>query len=866
MNELRSRREEAGLTLRQLAGRAHISAGTLSKITNGSRLPSPATWRDLVQALNLEPNMPGLRLHELYEMAQAERDAATPRNPAGLTSGAPPRQEQLSGLLDTLKDESGLSVREIADRMASQGIDAGKSSIDRALRNPSQALPLSFHTAGVLIEELPKERRGVVRDALFHAVGGTREPAPWPHQVGVIPPAARSFQQRAAEAHHLSAAIDGGGTAVITQVLSGMGGVGKTQLAADYARTAWAEANLDVLVWVAASSREAIVSTYAQAGVELCGADPDSPERAAQTFLAWLTPKGAAQRCRWLVVLDDITDPGDLSGLWPPASPSGRTLVTTRRRDAALIAQGSTMLSLGLFTQTEAVAYLTGALTEHGRDEPADELIALAEALGYLPLALAQAAAYLIDSAETVAAYRNLLADHVTRLDDASPDVLPDSQSHSMAAAWSLSVERADKLRPVGLARPMLQLAALLDPTGIPEAVLTSYPALAYLAEHRTCTDLAEKPHSTSPHDALRALRALHRLSLIDHCTHEAHQVVRVHTLVQRATRDTLASHELDLSARAAADALLASWPDIERDVTLAQALRANTVALTLRTEESLYKPSIHAVLHRAGNSLGQAGHVSAAADYFLRLSQSSLRCLGSDHPDTFTARHHLAHWRGKAGDAAGAAAAFADLLGDEVRVLGPDHPDPLAARHHLAHWRGKAGDAAGAVAAFADLLGDEVRVLGPDHPDTLAARHHLAYWRGESGDPAGAAVALEGLLLDQLRVLGEDHPDTLTSRSDLAGAYGSVGDLGRAIDLYERTLADRVRVLGEDHPDTLTSRSDLAGAYGSVGDLGRAIDLYEQTLADIVRVLGEKHPLTGIVRGKLGIVRTERDGGPQPS
>ncbi|MEU7124408.1 hypothetical protein [Streptomyces zaomyceticus] len=119
-----------------------------------------------------------------------------------------------------------------------------------------------------------------------------REPAPWPHQVGVVPGAARSFQHRV-EADRLRATVEGGSTTLLTQLLTGMGGVGKTQLAADYARTAWNDGDVDVLVWVTAAAQTSVVGAYAQAGVELCRADPEDPERAARQFLAWLAPKPA---------------------------------------------------------------------------------------------------------------------------------------------------------------------------------------------------------------------------------------------------------------------------------------------------------------------------------------------------------------------------------------------------------------------------------------------------------------------------------------------------------------------------------------------------------------------------------------------
>ncbi|MFE5518350.1 FxSxx-COOH system tetratricopeptide repeat protein [Streptomyces virginiae] len=682
-----------------------------------------------------------------------------------------------------------------------------------------------------------------------------QEPAPWPHQVGVVPPVARSYQHRA-ESDRLHATT--AGTTVLTQLLTGMGGVGKTQLAADYARTAWSDTGpvggLDVLVWVTAGTRSSVVTGYAQAGVELCRADPGDAEQAARAFLAWLTPKTAAAPCRWLIVLDDVADPADLNGLWPPDSLHGRTLVTTRRRDAALDGHGRRTIEVGLFTAAEALTYLTTSLT--GRDESADELIALADDLGHLPLALAQAAAYLLDTGDTVADYRRLLADRTTTLADAAPDALPDDQALPLAAAWSLSIERADTLRPAGVARPMLHLAALLDANGIPQDVLTSAPALAHLTAHRT--HISTDPAPVTARDAVRALSALHRLSLLDHDRHPDHQAVRVHQLVQRTTRDTLTPHQHDTTTRAAADALMAAWPEIERDTALAQTFHANATALTRYAGQALYRPDVHAVLYRTGRSLGETGQVTAARDHFQHLTETTRHHLGKDHPDTLTSRSNLTTWRGEAGDAAGAAAACADVLADQVRVLGPDHPHTLTTRSNLTTWRGRAGDAAGAAAAFADLLADQVRVLGPDHPDTLTNRNNLATWRGEAGDAAGAAAAFADLLEHTVRVLGPDHPDTLITRNNLATRRGEAGDAAGAAAAFADLLADQVRVLGPDHPDTLTTRSNLASWRGRAGDAAGAAVAFADLLEHMLRVLGPDHPNTLTTRGNLATWRGE--------
>ncbi|WP_327305179.1 tetratricopeptide repeat protein [Streptomyces sp. NBC_01298] len=674
----------------------------------------------------------------------------------------------------------------------------------------------------------------------------------------MIPRRAGSFQDRA-EVRQLSSAVEGGGTAVLCQVLAGMGGVGKTQLAADHARRAWATGQVDLLVWVTAATRQAVIDAYSRAAADILHTDPADPERAAQAFLAWLEPKPVPGP-RWLIVLDDVADPADLRDLWPPVHAVGRTLVTTRRRDAALATHGR-LVPVGLFTPAEATAHLRQALAAQGRDEPEANLAALAEDLGHLPLALSQAAAYLVDTHITVARYRARLADRARHLADLlpEPDALPDDQATPATAAWSLSVDRADELRPAGLARPMLQLAAMLDPNGIPHRVLAGEAALRYLTGHRAFLHRhspAPEPPAVTEEEATGALRALHRMSLIDHSPDEAHQAVRVHQLVQRAVRDPLSPDHLDLLARIAAAALNNTWPETERDAVLAGALRANTTALNACAEGSLHQPAVHRVLYRLGDSLGRGGQVAAAVQHFQHLTDTATRYLGPDHPSTLTSRASLATWHGQAGDAVGAVETITLLVEDHLRVLGPDHPNTLTARSNLATLQGRAGNPAGAVAALGALLEDCVRVLGPDHPDTLTTRNNLASCLGEAGDPAGAVAAFTDLVEDYLRVLGPDHPNTLATRNNLAGWRGNAGDPAGAAAAFTALLEDQLRVLGPDDPTTLTTRFNLIHLRGEAGDPAGAADAAAALLEDRLRVLGPDHPDTLITRHKLAYLR----------
>ncbi|MET7782874.1 FxSxx-COOH system tetratricopeptide repeat protein [Streptomyces sp. NPDC005388] len=689
-----------------------------------------------------------------------------------------------------------------------------------------------------------------------------QEPTPWPHQVGVIPPVARSFQRRIA-AQRLRAAADVRGTAVVAQLLTGMGGVGKTQLAADYARTAWNDTTtaggLDVLVWITASARAPIVTGYAQAGVELCRADPNDAEKAARSFLAWLTPKAGAKPCRWLIVLDDVADPDDLKGLWPPASPHGRTLVTTRRRDAALTADGRRFVEVGLFSADEALTYLTTSLS--GRNESSADLTALAQDLGHLPLALDQASAYLIDTGESVNGYRIRLADRTTTLAALTPDTLPDDQV-PLAAAWSLSIDRADTLRPAGLARPMLQLASMLDANGIPQTVLASPPTLTHLAAQRTRLRHTRRrkwwpgrKQAVTPDEAFGALRALHRLSLIDHIPATA---VRVHQLIQRTTRDTLTPHLYDRTARVAADALIRAWPDVEGDTALVQVLRDNTAALTACAEDALYRRDAHEVLFRTGMSLGESGQVIPARDHYQHLAEATRQRLGGNHPDTLSARRLLALWRGEAEDASGAVDLLTDLVTDMVRVLGKNNLYTLSTQGDLALWRGKSGDVSGAVDALTDLVMHMARVLGKSHLDTLNTRSDLAFWRGEAGDIPGATDAFAELLADQIRVLGKEHPDTFETRSRIADLRGEAGDASGAAEAFAELVDDEVRSLGAHHPHVIGARVGLALWRAQADDASGTADALTDVLLDEIRVFGTDHPNTLDTRGSLAFWRGE--------
>ncbi|MYV56881.1 MinD/ParA family protein, partial [Streptomyces sp. SID3212] len=587
--------------------------------------------------------------------------------------------------------------------------------------------------------------------------GGTGSPVTL---VGRIPSEAVPFRHRAE-----AALLDG---APSSHVLAGPAGTGKTQLAAHLARRALRDGSADLVVWVNAASGDALVCGYADAAAATTDHDPGQPERSAEAFRSWLSWTDR----RWLVVLDGVPDTANLHGLWPPARPNGRVLVTARR--ATSLPDGGGCSEIGPYLPEEAADQLTRELLRHGRvDDPAD-VAALAAGLRQHPSALSTAAACMAHSGLTCAAHHDLL----TRL--AGPGGAGPTRD-AVTAGWWLAVETADR-QCAGLARPVLELAAVLDPHGVPVAVLTSRPALRYLALRRG----RQAPEASLPveaRDVLDALDVLRRLRLVEPDSDTAHPAVRLSTLVQTAVRRAVPAEARDALFLSAADALHTLWrtaSDQPRSL-LCRALRSGADLLTGHAGEALWRSHCHALLFQVGRNLIDAGMVRAARirwDWlYARLDQR----FGPDHADTLAARGYQARVRGASQDAAGAVAAYRELLHDLERVLGLDNPDVFTVRDNLARWQGIAGDPARAAVAYTELLADRLPVLGPAHPDTLLTRHNIALWRGRAGDAAGAAAAYAELLDDMGRAFEANHPAVLEIRDQLTEWRNRAADVAAA-------------------------------------------------------------------------------------
>jgi len=667
-----------------------------------------------------------------------------------------------------------------------------------------------------------------------------------PPGVGNLPDRADLFVGRAQALAQLDAAFAGpatgdpatpsaGGAGVVVQAVHGLGGIGKSTLAARWARDRTGQYN--PVWWITADSPAGIDAGLAALAVALQPVLAGWPgevlrERAVQ----WL-----ATHSRWLLILDNVTTPNDIRELLARAS-GGRYLITSR------LATGwhgiAHPVRLDVLSPGEALDLLTRILTHDPAAAPdldLEGLRAVCQELGYLPLAIEQAGAFMAQTTTKPTDYLDLLAAYPAAMYAAGGE----TADRSIARIWRITL---DHLADTPLAGNLLRVLAWYAPDDIPSTLLTN---------------LADPP---SVAGALGRLAAYNMIT-VQAPTSTAAGTLGVHRLVQAVARTptaddphrtpTAIAAARDQATTALASALAGDWRDPAQWPTW-RPLIAHVDALAAHTTPDVDTTTTTTLFNRAGAYLESQGAPTRAIALLDRALTDSRRILGDDHPDTLAATNNLAGAYQAAGNLTGAITLLEEAHLDMRQILGPDHPDTLTTTNNLALAYQAAGNLTRAIPLYVQTHADRRRILGDDHPDTLQSAVSLAWAYQAAGGLTRAIQLYEQTLTDRRRILGDDHPDTLTSANNLALAYQAAEDLARAIPLFEQTLADRQRVLGQDHPQTLTSANNLALSYKSAGDLTRAIPLYEQTLADSARVLGEDHPDTKIVRGNLAAARQQ--------
>ncbi|MFE5793105.1 FxSxx-COOH system tetratricopeptide repeat protein [Streptomyces sp. NPDC056503] len=644
-------------------------------------------------------------------------------------------------------------------------------------------------------------------------------------------------------------------------VVAGVGGMGKTTVAAALAERARAKGV--PVFWIRWRDEASLAEQMVQTALA-CGLPEESLEaaRAGRVGLADTVWGHLGRSRRWLIVLDNLDDPDTLttpaSGPlsehrgWIRPAATGLLLVTSRVTDPTVWGGSATLVRLTPLPEQDGAQVLLDTSPGAGTTGEAQ---LLADRLGGLPLALHAVGRYLAAPAgrhRTFTAYRQALdtelagllgAEHPRATD---PDVARTVVRHT----WDLSL---DQLTHDGttLARPLLRLLSLLAPAPIPLSFLT--PELL--------TRATGLPATTVTVEA--AVNGLHTYGLLEAAVGAGGEptpgLAVLHPLIREITALTFTETTADTAtwhhalARHTTATIRTLTEDAPAGRSAARRLSPHALAVgTLpgNTEDR----SLCAQLAALARLLADQGDPLGALLIRRHVAATQARLLGPDHPDTLTSRSDVARVLGRLGRYREAVDLRRQVLGDLDRVLGPDHLDTLISRNDLAHTLGSLGRYREAVDLLEQVLGDLDRVLGPDHPHTLTSRNNLASVLGSLGRYQEEADLHQQILDDRERVLGPDHPALFASRNNLASALVNLGRYQEAVDLLQQVVSDLDRVLGPDHPDTLAVRNNLAHTVDSLGRHQEAVDLHQQVLDDRERVLGPDHPDTLTSRNNLAL------------
>jgi len=660
--------------------------------------------------------------------------------------------------------------------------------------------------------------------------------------------------------------------------LYGLGGVGKTQLALEYVYTHRENGTYDRVYWVSAVSEATLFAGLREIGLRTnCILTTDTglkPSEIASTVLRWLNKQE-----KWLLIIDNLDDMSVVDGYLPETAPDRHTIITTRSQHCDDIpAEG---LEVGVLDITGATQLLlarakvgTVADTPEGKKAAAE----IVEELGFLPLAIDQAAAYIREASHDIfdflLSYRKDRKFYHARAPKGNR-----TYPNSLAKTWHLSFEKVRQNSP--RAAEFLKLLAFLNPDGV---------LIEFLERGKEGLTAELKSLVADRKRLYDALAELTRFSLIGR-QEEGLPRITIHRLVQSIIRDDMSPTEYSAMMTTVIALCEFGFP-VSNDWATAELRQLgrryqDQVLQPLRVLERVASVDTGHFMGRVGCFLLRDGNYQQAS-VLIETEFKILETLkGPEHSDTLMTIRLLAltyrmqgRWEealkllekilavkkklGENEDADGlrilselAAVYFEQGRWDDAQKLlekvsiwrekafGQEDPETLAAMANLALLYHRQGRWKAAEKLCAEVVKLRVRVLGPEHPDTLFTMETLGLCLAIQGNDGEAQRLAETVLELRVKVLGQDHPDTYVAMTNLAGVYHSQGKWEAAQKLKEIVLAFRMRVLGPDHPDTIWGMASSAHTYQCVGAISRSIELLETAKRQAIRIFGPEHPDT---------------------
>lgn len=616
------------------------------------------------------------------------------------------------------------------------------------------------------------------------------------------------------------------------QALFGLGGVGKTQIAVEYAYRHQDE--YTAVLWSFGGTEQSVRGGYAAIATLLDLPEKESTQQAKVTdaVKSWLE-----QNTGWLLVLDNADNPAMVKPFLPQQG-KGHIVLTSRAYSFQKIGLVSPR-EVNVLSPDEAREFL---LRRTGKEptEKSQEADALAKEVGYLPLALEQAAAYI---AETGANFSTYLAGYrkqgLTLLEKQGPVMGNDEkeqQKRTVATTWALNFADIEGNSPASA--DLLRLSAFLAPDAIPLELLEK--------GGQQLTEPLAKRLAEAVEDSLvldELLSPLLRFSLI-HRDNEK-RTYSIHPLVQEIVREGLSKEHQRAWAERAVRASTAAFPDVTQFESwpICDRFLPHALACARLIEFwAMEFPDAALLMNQAGFYLYERAEYAQTEPLFRRGLAIYEGVLGLGHRETATSLNNLAVLYDAQGRHQEAEPLYRRALEIREKVLGPEHPATATTLNNLAELYRDQGRNQEAEPLYRRALEIDEKALGPEHPDTAIDINNLAeLYRGQGRNDEAEPLNRRALAIRE-KALGLEHPATATSLNNLAALYHAQGRHHEAEPLYQQALAIREKVLGPEHPATATTLNNLAELYRGQGKYDKAEPLYRRALTIREKVLGLEH------------------------
>ena len=628
-----------------------------------------------------------------------------------------------------------------------------------------------------------------------------------------------------------------------SQAISGLGGIGKTQIALEYAYRYQHE--YTSVLWLNAQSPENLLTEYITLADLLHLPQPEKDEH-YQTRLIALVKQWFVQHERWLLILDNA-DNFKTIRTFIPTGGQGHLILTTREHTTGSIAS----LPIVKMSLEEGSAFLlrraklppSSTADTQTAQKHRTQAEAIVQALDSLPLALDQAGAYLEETpscslSDYLEYYHHQRQKYLARRGRTS------TEHASVTATFVLCFTQVAEQN--ALAADLLRCLAFLDAEDIPEEML-----------HTAASELGPHLQQITTDESLlgEAISVLLRYSLISY--NQERRACSMHRLVQAVLQDEIPPEERHQWAEHVVRAInqafpvsdVTTWQQCQRYLPHAQR------CVTWIEQEHLRFPEAVILLNQLASYLQVFAHYAEALLLCQRALDIAEQALGPNHPDTAASLNNLATLYRTQGEYEQALPLYQRAVAICEQTFGPNHPDTSASLNNLALLYKSQGEYEQAEPFYQRALAIDEKVYGLNHPEVATDLNNLGLLYKSQGKYEQAEPLYQRALTIREQTLGPNHPDTAMSLNNLAALYYSQGEYEQALPLYQRAVAVREQTLGPNHPHTANSLNNLAALYESQGEYEQALPLYQRALAITEQTLGPNHPNTATCLNNLALL-----------